>query len=397
MSKAVNISQKNAMETTSLIKRRVIDAIQAIPQDQTDYETASRNLVRHTVKQVLSEEPEQTKGLSFGDIMQSISDDLFGLGCIERFLRDKGITDILVEDTKALLIYGDRRASAIECFNSTEEVRRVIDRITGLAGKRVDASTPFCDCGLDDGSRCHIIVPPASDRIYMTIRKHDCMDLTINDWIDSGIMPLKVAEILESAIAKKMNILISGGTGAGKTTLLNTLTKLFGPDQIVVTLEDTPELSLKIPHVRRLLTRDKSVEGVDGISYGELLKNALRMNPDRLIMGEVRDSAAYDLLHALNIGHKGSISTLHANSCVDALWRLENLAIQGSTNLRLATVRRQIARVIDLVVQLQGNDFVEGAFVSRRFVEIAKVNDALAESGEYNFESMFRQEISPCC
>jgi pilus assembly protein CpaF len=367
-------------------------ALEEIPPDQTDYEAASRKIVRQVVKQELSEQTLTTKGLGFAELLRTISDDLFGLGCIEGFLRDEDVTDILIEDTKALLVYGAHRAQVVECFTGVEEVRRVIDRITGLAGKRVDASVPFCDCCLDDGSRCHIIIPPAADRTYITIRKHKCMDLTITDWIASGIMPVDVAEILQSAVASKKNILISGGTGAGKTTLLNSLAKLFQTDQIIITLEDTIELNLSLPHVRRLLTRDKSVEGVDRISYSQLLKNALRMNPDRLIMGEVRDSAAYDLLHALNIGHKGSISTLHANSTTDALWRLENLAMQGSTNLQLNAIRRQVARVIDLVVQLKGCEYEENIYVDRKFVEIAKVKNDLAQNGEYDLEALYIAE-----
>lgn len=396
MLNAAGNSAMTSIETVNMIKKRVLAALKEIPQNQTDYEATSRKLVRQIVKQELSEHPENKSGMSFVDMWRSISDDLFGLGCIEGFLKDSEITDILIEDTKALLVSGDRRAQTRDCFANIEEVRRIIDRITGRAGKRVDASNPFCDCRLDDGSRCHIIVPPAADRIYVTIRKHKCMDLTISDWAESGIMPNEVADILESAVASKMNILISGGTGAGKTTLLNTLAKLFQNDQIIVTLEDTLELNLNMPHVRRLLTRDKSVEGVDKISYSQLLKNALRMNPDRLIMGEIRDSAAYDLLHALNIGHKGSMSTLHANSVSDALWRLENLALQGSGNLQLSAVRRQVASVIDLVVQLKGNEYEAGAYTNRQFVEIARVRSGLAESGEYDLEPLFPRRGKMC-
>ncbi len=386
----------SSVDITKKVKDRVLIELEAISNDYTDYETASRNLVHQIIKQELGEHSEHAVGLSVSDLMQSISDDLFGLGRIEEFLRDNEITDIHIEDTKALLSYSNQRAQVKECFSDVEEVRRIIDRITGLTGKRVDAATPFCDCRLNDGSRCHIIVPPAADRFYVTIRKHKCLDLTIDDWVDTGIMPARVAEILESAVRSKKNILISGGTGAGKTTLLNTLAKLIHRDQIVVTLEDTYELNTNMPHVRRLLTRDKCADGVERISYSQLLKNALRMNPDRLILGEVRDNAAYDLLHALNIGHKGSISTLHANSAEDALWRLENLAMLGAPNLQLSAIRRQVARVIDLVVQLNGNTFEAGVYTNRQFVEIAKIQSQLVSNGDYDLDLVYKKEASHC-
>jgi pilus assembly protein CpaF len=392
MLNVVPSSNSQSQETANSIKNRVLAELEAMPQNQADYKTASQELLRQIVRQEIGSRSESIPGESYSSLLRSISDDLFGLGCIERFLRDRDITDILIEDTRALLVYENRRVEADGCFANIDEVRRVVDRITGLTGKRVDASIPFCDCRLDDGSRCHIITPPAADRIYITIRKHKCMDLTIDDWVNAGIMPNEVAEILETAVASRKNILISGGTGAGKTTLLNTLAKLFHDDQVIVTLEDTQELNMSMPHVRRLLTREKSVEGVDKISYSQLLKNALRMNPDRLILGEVRDKAAYDLLHALNIGHRGSISTLHANSAVDALWRLENLAIQGSSNLNLSAIRRQVARVIDLVIQLKGNEYRVGSFEGRQVSELASLNSKLGKSGDYDLEILFLGE-----
>ncbi len=385
-----------ANDAIGKIKERVLVGLESIPQNHGDFEAASRKLARQIIKKELGERPAQFACMTFAEAMRVISDDLFGLGRIDEFLRNNEITDVLIEDTSALLVFENRRVFTPECFADTNEVRRIIDRITDAAGKRVDAATPFCDCRLKDGSRCHIIIPPASDRIYVTIRKHKCMDLTLDDWIKNGIIPANVARLLETAVGGKMNILISGGTGAGKTTLLNTLTKLLQKNQIVVTLEDTFELNIRAPYVRRLLTREKTTEGVDRISFSQLLKNALRMNPDRLILGEVRDSAAYDLLHALNIGHKGSISTIHANSAIDALWRLENLAMQGNVNLQLSAIRRQAARVIDLVVQLTGNEFAAGGYAKRQVVEVAKVNSQLSINGDYDLELLYSEEAGLC-
>lgn len=331
-------------------------------------------------------------GISFNDrlaLARFVHDHICGLGPLEPLLRDSAITDIFIEDTRIITTKKGERFPASESFRSLDEVRNVVDRITSPVGKRVDVSNPVCDCELHDGSRCHIIFPPIADRIYVTIRKLGCMDLELDDWVAAEVLPQHQAAYLDAAVCSRKNILISGGTGAGKTTLLNTLSKTINKNQLIVTLEDTYELRLPHPCVRRLITREPIVEGAVRVTFSELLKNALRMNPDRLIMGEVRDESAYDLLHALNIGHKGSLTTIHANSVHDALWRLETLALAGAPDVSLPVLRRQIARVVDVVVQLRGIDTNVDVPTKRQIVEIAYVNDTLAADGGYSIEMTY--------
>lgn len=373
-------------EAVSLIKKQVLDSLENAQEDKIDYEDLVRKTTRHFLRQEMGQLRKSIPDISFSDMFRLILNDLCGLGCLEPLIQDPTITDILVEDTSVYVVTKEERKPASMNFSEIDEVRRIIDRITGHIGKRVDAAVPYCDCHLYDGSRCHIIIPPAADRVYITIRKHGCSDITIDEWIEDGIVSRDIGDMLSTAIDAKNNIVISGGTGAGKTTLLNSLAKAIADDQIVVTIEDTYELNLKKPHVRRLLTRERSIEGIGQITFSALIKNALRMNPDRLILGEVRDQVAYDLLHALNIGHRGSISTIHANSVVDALWRLETLAMQASPNLSLSAIRRQIARVVDIVVQLRGIELTNGVYSRRQVSEVARIGCELLNNDQYDIE-----------
>lgn len=322
------------------------------------------------------------------DLTRYIFDHLFGLGIIESLLRKPEITDIMIQGTRIVVVRQGEKEELPETFSEEDDVKRIIDRITSPAGKKVDVANPCCDCDLYDGSRCHIIIPPISDKIYITIRKLGCMDLELTDWVEQGVFTVKEAAIIKNAVKEKRNILISGGTGAGKTTLLNSLTKLIHPDQMVVTLEDTYELKLSQKHVKRLLTREGALDGRGKVTFRMLLKNALRMNPDRLIMGEVRDESAYDLLHALNIGHKGSLSTIHANSVLDALWRLETLALSGAPRMPLLAIRRQIARVIDVTIQLKGLELESGYIKNREVLEIAHLKSSLSKENDYVMETL---------
>lgn len=371
------------------IKHRVIEELGALPMGQQDYEGSARTIAKGIIRKQLSLQSLEFPGMRSSEIHESICDDLFGLGCLEPLLRDDSVTDILVKGTEVLAVAGGIRTSHNRRFESKKETRRIIDRITGRVGKRIDAVTPFCDCQLYEGSRCHIIIPPAANDVFITVRKLKQLDLDISDWVSSGIMSDEAAEILTNAVVEKKNVIISGGTGAGKTTLLNTMANIIDEDQIIVTLEDTFELSIQKPHVRKLLTRQSSIEGVGEIRFSDLLKNALRMNPDRLIMGEVRDEAAYDLIHALNIGHKGSISTIHSNSVKDALWRLETLATMAVPNISLETIKRQITRVVDVVVQIHGIERGIKGYESRRVTDIAAVEDILASSGDYIITNLY--------
>lgn len=380
---------KSTLTVIEAVKQKVIEELGVMPSDENGAVESARDVARRVVRNELSKRMHDVPHARYTDIFTAICEDLFGLGCLEPLLRDDEVTDILVKGTKVLSISNGLRSEVERGFDSIQETKRMIDRMTGRVGKTVDASNPFCDCHLYDGSRCHIIIPPAADDYFITIRKLKRMTLTLDDWTSAGAIETTGVQILDAAIREKKNIIISGGTGAGKTTLLNTLANMIDENEIIITLEDTYELNIEKPNVRRLLTRQASSEGVGEIRFEKLLKNALRMNPDRLIMGEVRDEAAYDLLHALNIGHKGSISTIHSNSAIDAMWRLETLAILAAPNISLNALKRQISRVVDYIVQIQGIEVERNGFSKRRVREISSVSNNLDKAGDYQIQTLY--------
>ncbi len=324
------------------------------------------------------------------EIAGDVFNRIFGLGPIESLLKDPEVTDILIQDTHVLIVRNGRKEEMGEVFLNLEEVKKVIDRIVSYRGKKVDMLTPSLDIDLYDGSRCHIIIPPASDRIYLSIRKHTCANRTLDELIQQGMLSSDDAFLLQKAIrTERKNVLVSGSTGAGKTTLINSLAKLIPENHIVVVIEDTPELSLPQPYRRYLRTREKSTEGAEAITQAQLLIYSLRMNPDRIILGEVRDPlAAYELIHVLNTGHSGSLSTIHADSAADALWRLENLALEYSRGLNLVAIRRQIARVINLIVHIKAVEDEAGNIVRRKITEILEVKRTLDSNAQYQFKNL---------
>lgn len=368
---------------TTLTAEEQESLLQRIRSQVLEKGITGRGQVRQLVASYLEMEYPDVKVQRLDALSDYVFDELFGLGPLECLLQDPEITDIMIAGKQITVTQHGTKEELATRFKTIDDVKRIIDRITGPVGKRVDIANPFCDCKLPDGSRCHIIIPPAADNIYITIRKLGCMNLELADWVKQDVFSSGAAEILEDAIRNRKNILISGGTGAGKTTLLNSLVKLIQPDQLIITLEDTYELQLPHLHVKRLLTRQESAQGAGEITFRMLLKNALRMNPDRIIMGEVRDECAYDLLHALNIGHRGSLSTIHANSILDALWRLETLALTGAPKMPLLAIKRQISRVIDLVIQLQGLETESGKITRRKLTEMALVETGLSKSSDY--------------
>ncbi len=376
----------------SHVKDKVQRALESLDAREGEYEVLCKTVAEKTVRDEIVDFAGRRGGDTYGALLEYVSDDLFGLGLIEPLLRDEAVTDILVEGVEIFVVSGNTRRKIHEGFGSEKDVRRVIDRITARVGKRVDVMNPACDCELYEGSRCHIIIPPAADRCYITVRKLGCMDLELSDWVAGKVITAPGAELLTEAVRCKKNIIVAGGTGAGKTTLLNSLSKQIESDQIIITLEDTYELRIDKPHVRRLLTRSSQIESQGDISFSLLIKNAMRMNPDRLIMGEVRDEAAYDLLHALNTGHRGSISTIHANSVIDALWRLETLASMAKLNSSLLAIRRQISRVVDLVVFIRGIELDRGRYRARRIVEVCRLIPGLSSGEEYQIDVLYSQE-----
>ncbi len=284
----------------------------------------------------------------------TIVDNMIGLGPIEPLLRDDTITDIMVNGSKN--IYVERRGK-LELtdirFRDNQHVMNIAQRIVTRVGRRVDETCPICDARLEDGSRVNIIAPPlAIDGCAISVRKFAKKGITLDVMARQGNIGDGVARLLKIASACRLNIIISGGTGSGKTTLLNALSQLIDPGERVVTIEDAAELQLQQPHVVRLETRPANLEGHGEISMRGLVKNALRMRPDRIICGEVRGAEAMDMLQAMNTGHDGSMCTLHANSPREALTRIENMVGMAATSLPAKAVRTQIVGAVHLILQV---------------------------------------------
>jgi pilus assembly protein CpaF len=283
-----------------------------------------------------------------------IRDDILGYGPVQMYLDDPTVTEIMVNAEE--LIYIERDGKLIETdtrFMSRQHLRRVIDRIVTGVGRRIDESSPMVDARLADGSRVNVIIPPLSvDGPVLTIRKFAHDPFQIQDLIEMGSMTPLVADLCAAAVEGKLNIIVSGGTGTGKTTLLNVLSSFIPEDERIVTIEDAVELQLHQQHVVRLESRPSNVEGRGEVSIRDLVRNSLRMRPDRIIVGEARGGEALDMLQAMNTGHEGSLTTVHANTPRDVLSRLETMVLMAGVDLPSRAIREQIASAFDLIVHL---------------------------------------------
>jgi pilus assembly protein CpaF len=296
--------------------------------------------------------------------------DTVGLGPLEDLLADPSIEEVMVNGADRVYVERAGRIEATEVrFADEEELRNAIERILAPLGRRIDELSPMVDARLADGSRVNVVIPPlAIDGPALSIRRFGAQRPGPRELVELGTLSPTQSELLEVAVADKRSVLVSGGTGSGKTTLLNALSSFIGAGERVVTIEDAAELRLQQPHVVRLESRPASVEGRGEVTVRDLLRNALRMRPDRIVIGEVRGPEALDLLTALNTGHDGALSTVHANSPVDALARLETLALMAGLGLPHEAIAEQVQRGIDLVVHLE-----RVADGSRRVSEIAEV------------------------
>jgi pilus assembly protein CpaF len=299
---------------------------------------------------------EENMPLSLGErdtLFNELLDDVFGLGPLEPLLRDPGISDILVNTHKHVFIEKGGTLHRIQTtFQDDRHLLRVIDRIVSAVGRRVDDSSPMVDARLPDGSRVNAIIPPlAVDGPLLSIRRFPAERLKADDLVKLRAMTQPMLEFLSHCVRARLNAIISGGTGAGKTTLLNVLSGFIGDRERIVTIEDAAELQLHQEHVARLETRPPNVEGKGAVRQRQLMVNALRMRPDRIVVGEVRGEEALDMLQAMNTGHDGSLTTVHANTPRDALTRVETMIAMGATNLPERAMRQQIASAIQLVVQ----------------------------------------------
>jgi pilus assembly protein CpaF len=310
------------------------------------------------------------------NIRSSAIDDLLGFGLLQEFLDDPTVTEVMVNGPDLVFIESNGTIrKTTRTFESDEQLRRVIDRMVRTSGRRVDQSSPMVDARLPDGSRLNVILPPlAVDGASVTIRKFTSSWLTTDDLVAQGSLSAEAADFLEKAVQAKLNILVSGGTGTGKTTILNILSSFIGRAERVVTIEDAVELSLHLPNLVRLESRPANSEGAGEVDIRDLVRNSLRMRPDRIVVGEVRGSETIDMLQAMNTGHEGSLSTVHANSPRDALRRLETMVLLGGVELPLRAVREQVASSIDLIVHLVRDT------LGRRF--ISTVTEVVGMEGE---------------
>jgi len=287
--------------------------------------------------------------------IQDIEDDALGLGPLQRVLQDPSVTEIMVNGHDT--IYVERNGKITRSplrFASEQHLRRAIERIVGRVGRRIDESSPMVDARLQDGSRVNAVVPPLSVRgSSLTIRKFSETPFTVDNLIEFGSMTPQIAALLRAAVESRLNILVSGGTGTGKTTLLNVLSSFIPDGERIVTIEDAMELKLQQEHVVQLEARPPNIEGSGEITIRDLVRNSLRMRPDRIVVGECRSGEALDMLQAMNTGHDGSLSTLHANAPRDCIARLETLVLMAGMDLPLRAIREQIASAVDLIVQIQ--------------------------------------------
>jgi pilus assembly protein CpaF len=335
------------------LHQRLIDLINLQALDQM-----SREQIQDEVGDIVAEElAKQNHALNQAERKQLVADvldELLGLGPLEPLLKDPTITDILVNGHNRVFVerYGILEPSAAR-FKDEKHLIRIIQKIVSAVGRRIDESSPMVDARLADGSRVNAIVAPLSlDGAALSIRKFARVPISMERLIEIGSIPPQVAEVLQAIVASRRNVLISGGTGSGKTTMLNAMSAFVDGRERIVTIEDSAELQLQQEHVVRLETRPPNIEGKGEIAQRDLVKNALRMRPDRIILGEVRSGEAFDMLQAMNTGHDGSMTTVHANSSRDALSRIEQMIGMSGIEIPARSARAQIASAMNIVIQV---------------------------------------------
>jgi len=361
---------KSELEWKHRINEKLLTVLDLSLLETID-ETKARAEIRDIALQLMIEESAPLSVKQRKLVIQRIEDEVMGLGPLEPLLADKSISDILVNGAKSVFV--ERRGKLEETnvsFNDDSHLLNTIDRIVSAVGRRIDESSPMVDARLADGSRVNAIIPPlALDGPSVSIRRFAVELLSINDLISLGTINPEMSQVLEAIVKSRLNVLISGGTGSGKTTSLNILSGFIPHDERVVTIEDSAELQLQQPHVVRLETRPSNIEGRGEVSARELVRNSLRMRPDRIIVGEVRGAEALDMLQAMNTGHDGSLTTIHANSPRDALGRIENMVSMTGINFPIKALRAQIAAAINVVIQVTRLE--DG---SRKLVSMQEIN-----------------------
>src|SRR3954470_7929056 len=332
-----------------LVARLDVQNLRSLPPETV------RSEVRVLIRELCQSEKGLINSIEQEKLMDEVMDETFGLGPLDTLLKDPTISDILVNRFDRIYCEKKGRIELVDVqFRDNGHLRQIIDRIVGMVGRRVDEISPMVDARLSDGSRVNAIIPPlALDGPAMSIRRFGAKPLQLEDLIRHGAFPPPIMDFLAAAVQARCNILISGGTGSGKTTLLNCLSRYIPTDERVITIEDAAELQLQQPHVVRLETRPNNIEGKGEVSQRDLVKNCLRMRPDRIIIGECRGAETLDMLQAMNTGHEGSMTTVHANNTRDALARLEVMIAMAGYDIPLRALRQQIASAVQLVIQAQ--------------------------------------------
>ncbi|MEY9390637.1 pilus assembly protein CpaF [Bradyrhizobium japonicum] len=336
------------------LRERVIEQI-----EPSVAATISRDVLRRQIEEIIhgiaNQERLELSGREQCQLADEIADDMTGYGPLRPLLLDQSINDIMVNGPSNVYVERSGKLERIAVrFRDNDHIASVAQKIAAQVGRRVDESSPMVDCRLPDGSRVNIIFPPlAIHSPCISIRKFPSRRLDMAGMIQNGSVTAAMGALLEIAARSRLNVLVSGGTGSGKTTLLNALSQFIDHSERIVTIEDAAELQLQQPHVISLETRPPSLEGTGQVTQRDLVWNALRMRPDRIVVGEVRGAEAFDMLQAMNTGHDGSISTVHANSARDAMTRIENMVQMGQPNLPLRAIRSQIVAALDLIVQVE--------------------------------------------
>src|SRR5262252_8769749 len=345
--------QRQYLDLRAKVHRKLLNRLNLEALAQTDRARAEVE-IRALLTQLLAEEVTPLSLSEREGLFAEVLDDVFGLGPLEPLLRDSTVSDILVNTYQHVFVErGGRLERVTATFQDDRHLLRVIDRIVSRVGRRVDDSSPMVDARLEDGSRVNAIIPPlAVDGPLLSIRRFPAERLKAEDLVTLKALTAPMLEFLSHCVRARLNCLISGGTGAGKTTLLNVLSSFISEDDRIVTIEDAAELQLHQEHVARLETRPPNVEGKGAIRQRQLVINSLRMRPDRIVVGEVRGEEALDMLQAMNTGHDGSLTTIHANAPRDALGRLETMVAMANLNIPETAIRRQISSALDVVVQV---------------------------------------------
>ncbi len=341
-------------EIRNRVQTKLVEVLGTKLNDPNLSESEVQELVHKRLRELLDEEQATLSAQEKAQIIKHIGDSVLGLGPLEPFVRDPNVTEVMVNNAESIFVErGGKLYPTGASFADEDQLRRVIEKIVAKVGRRIDEASPYVDARLPDGSRVNAIIPPlAVDGAALTIRKFGADPYEVDDLVAFGTMSPSVAEFLEACVRGRVNVLVAGGTGTGKTTTLNVLSSFIPVDERIITIEDAAELRLQQPHVVRLESRPPNIEGKGEVTIRDLVRNALRMRPDRIVVGEVRGGEALDMLQAMNTGHDGSITTVHANSPRDVLSRLETMTLMAGMDLTIRAVREQISSAVNLIIHL---------------------------------------------